>query len=220
MFKHFFLLKQSPKTVKLFIVVFYFIGIVGFMFPPTKEIFIKLIPFALLLSFGLLMLFNETEINKKTLIAFSIILTVSFMVEAIGVKTGMIFGNYTYGNGLGFQLFNTPLIIAINWLFMVYASAVVVRKIKVKSFLKVILASCVMVVYDGILEQMAPKLDMWKWDGDVVPIQNYVAWFIFALLFHFILGRMKIDIKNKIAKMLFFCQFLFFVILFLVSCVI
>lgn len=206
---------NKSGAVRLIIVIFYCVGIIGFLFSPTKEIFIKLIPFALILSFGLLLLFNETEINIKSTIAFCIILVISFFVEVIGVKTGILFGNYYYGNSLGYKLFNTPLIIGVNWLFMVYTSAVVVQKIKLPSFLKIIFASCVMVLYDGVLEQVAPKLDMWHWNSNEAPIQNYITWFMLALLFHLMLDRLQIIIKNRIAKMLLICQFLFFLILFI-----
>lgn len=207
-------IRNKPALVKAVIAIFFSVGIAGFLYAPTNSFFIKLIPYALLLNFCLLVLFNETEINKKAILAFVIILCVSFAIEAIGVATGLIFGNYVYGNGLGIKLFDTPLIIAVNWLFMVYTSAQAVKNISVPPHIKSALAAAVMVVYDSILEQMAPKLDMWYWRDDSVPAQNYIAWFALAFLFHLLLNRLHVNIKNKIATMLLISQFLFFVILF------
>ena len=217
MIKYINIIKNYTRAVRIFIVIFYCVGIVGFMFPLTNALFVKLIPLALLLSFILLLFFHDTEITKKTLFAFAAIFISAFVVESVGVNTGIIFGQYSYGSGLGLKLFETPLIIGINWLFLVYTSAVVVNRIDTTDLFKIVLASGIMIVYDVVLEQMAPKLDMWYWCNDVIPLQNYIAWLILALLFHTLLKIGCVNIKNRIATLLLVCQFLFFVVLLIAS---
>jgi uncharacterized membrane protein len=208
-------IKQQPKIISLFIIVFYCVGIIGFILPLTHILFVKLIPLALLLSFVLLYFFHNTAITKKELWVFGVIYIIAFAIESVGVNTGLIFGDYTYGSGLGIKLFNTPLLIGLNWIFMVYTSASIVNSTKIPNWLKVVLASFIMIAYDVFLEQMAPQLDMWHWSNGEIPLQNYIAWFILALLFHSLLKIGRINLKNSIAGVLLICQFLFFVVLLL-----
>jgi len=70
-----------------------------------------------------------------------------------------------------------------------------------------------MVIYDLVLEQSAPGLEMWHWSGGSVPVKNYLAWFILALLFHLIVKYCKISFSNKMAIPVLVVQFLFFVVL-------
>ncbi len=140
-------------------------------------------------------------------------LTQEVFSEVTGVNTGLVFGHYKYGSGLGFKLFETPLLIGVNWLFLTYASASMLRGFKVNQNLVVILAPLLMLAYDLVLEQVAPKMDMWAWQNDVIPLQNYVAWFVIAFIFVALLRIFKINLENRISKVLLACQFVFFVIL-------
>jgi putative membrane protein len=70
-----------------------------------------------------------------------------------------------------------------------------------------------MVVYDLVLEQVAPDLDMWQWAGDVVPFRNYLSWFLVALVFQICGKLIRIRFTNRMAAVLLIIQFLFFLIL-------
>jgi len=72
-----------------------------------------------------------------------------------------------------------------------------------------------MVIYDLILEQVAPKLDMWQFDSGIAPLKNYIAWFIISILFHTIFQLFKISTKNSLASTILIAQILFFGILLL-----
>ena len=41
-----------------------------------------------------------------------------------GANTGLIFGNYTYGNILGMKVLGVPLIIGLNWFIVMYCAGV------------------------------------------------------------------------------------------------
>jgi putative membrane protein len=196
--------------IKIFFVVFYFVGVLGILTPYFQELFIDLIPFSLLLSFIVIVLFHQPAIDKKLLIVLLIICLSSYFIEVIGVNTQMIFGNYIYGKGLGVKILNTPLLIGINWVLLIYCSASIVDKLSIHFILKVILAASVMLLYDIILEQIAPFIDMWHWKDNIVPFQNYVAWFIIAILFQCLVKWAGIKIQNQIASIIFVCQALFF----------
>ncbi len=207
--------KSLQKTISIFIIVFYTVGIVGMLLPCTFPLFLKLIPFALILSFVMLAFFNESKTDWETVMCFLSIYILAFSIEAVGVNTGKVFGYYEYGDGLGVKLFQTPLIIGINWLFLVYTTSAVVEKFKFPAVVKIIFASSIMLLYDIVLEQMAPKLDMWHWKNETIPLQNYLAWFALAVLFHSMLKVLKVKIENKLAVLILACQFIFFLSLFI-----
>lgn len=207
--------KISVFEVKKFIVIFYIVGTLGFLIPFTKDFFIAITPFALILSTYLLAIYHE-KYTKKIVFVFLLIYLLGFLVELIGVNTGLIFGDYKYGSGLGFKIFGTPLLIGINWLFLTYTSVSILSSFKLNSVLTVIFAPFLMLIYDIVLEQVAPKMDMWDWQNASVPIANYIAWYLIALVFAGFLKVFKINTENPMSKILLLSQFvfLFFLMLF------
>jgi len=204
------------KEVKLFFIIFYVVGIAGLVWPFSFPLFVNLIPFALLLSFTGLAIFHPDKTIKKPMYIFAAVFIVGFIIEAIGVKTGLIFGDYTYGNSLGPKLFATPVIIGLNWLFLVYTTASVFEKTNFPAGFKVVFASAMMLLYDVVLEQLAPFLDLWHWDGGRVPFKNYLVWFVIALVFHAVFKVAHVKTTNKLSALLWLCQFMFFLILYFI----
>ena len=207
--------KSGKTKSKAFLIIFYIVGITGIIVPATRTLFIKLIPAALILNVAILAVFHRGRPEKAMLIAFPVIFLLSFVIEVIGAETGVIFGNYRYGEGLGLKVYNTPLIIGINWLMLVYMTASITRKYNIRVFPGIIIASLMMVIYDIVLEQVAPKMDMWYWEDNIVPLQNYAAWFILAMGFHSMFNLLKVNTKNSLAEAVFFYQFCFFLCLFI-----
>lgn len=200
--------------VKKFIIIFYIVGTLGFLIPYTRELFIKITPFALILNVYLLALYHQTY-TRKTLLVFSIIYILGFLIEVIGVNTGVIFGNYQYGSGLGLKLFKTPLLIGINWLFLTYTSISILSNFRLNKLLIIVLAPFLMLIYDFVLEQIAPKMDMWSWQGSSVPIQNYISWYLIAVVFAGMMKIFGINTKNTMSGVVLICQFIFLVFLML-----
>jgi bisanhydrobacterioruberin hydratase len=207
-------LKNKKYTYSVgFLVIFYLVGITGFIYAPTREFFSKLTPLALLLSAGFLIWFHQPKFSLKMLLAFGFIFIFSFLIEAIGVKTGIIFGEYIYGKGLGIKVLETPLMIGLNWLMLVYCTKIIAEKISENQTVRLFFAPFLMVVYDLILEQAAPLLGMWSWAGGKIPLQNYISWYLLAFLFHLLLQKTKIKFSNQLAAPVFVIQFMFFVVL-------
>ena len=198
------------REVKIFYAIFYLVGVLGLSFPETRPLFIRLVPFALILGFAGVLLFHEAKWELKTLIAFVLVYISGFVIESIGVNTGLIFGEYVYGKTLGYQIFETPLIIGMNWLFLVYVSSSLTERLNSGRFISFLLPPVLMVVYDLVLEQIAPHLGMWNWKNEVIPLQNYIAWFVVAFIFVLVFRLLNIKTSNKIAPLIFILQFLFF----------
>ena len=110
---------SKVQIAKIAIVLWYLVGIAGFTIRPLQPLFQKLTPFGMLMAATLLMFFHEPKDKRSGLIFLGIILF-GFVIELIGVNTQAIFGFYIYGNSLGPKLWNTPIIIGLNWLVLIY----------------------------------------------------------------------------------------------------
>ncbi len=179
------------------LVIFYTVGFIGFELPLSHSLFVKLTPLALLLS--VLVLFAG-----------------GFFIEVVGVNTGLIFGHYNYGEGLSIKLFDTPLMIGLNWALMVYLSAAVVWSFRRNFLYQVLLSSAIMVAYDVIMEQVAPKMDMWNWAGETIPLQNYLLWATIAVVFHAVRYFIRLEVKNRMALPILIIQSIFFLLIWLI----
>lgn len=215
--------KTSKETrlqkIKNLILSTYGIGVVGISIPFTKNLFESLTPFVLLFSL-IAIIYEKHYIDNltldKTLIIFSIIAYfLTFFIEVLGVKTGFPFGNYTYLSSLGPKVFDTPIIIGINWLLLIYCSSAIFSFVNNKT-LKIVFASLSMVFYDMLLEKVACFMNMWCWEDNRVPLNNYASWFIIALILHTSFVLMRIRFYSKLAVWIFFSQIMFFVCVYII----
>ncbi|MFO7575563.1 MAG: carotenoid biosynthesis protein [Bacteroidales bacterium] len=205
----------------------YAVGLAGMLIPYTRYYFMLITPVNLLVVTGLLF-YNHRRWDVRTVLSFTLVGILSFFIEALGVNTGLIFGEYSYGRTLGPALLNTPLMIGLNWVLLVYlchsVSVTIFEKLpsgsvagrlysKAPSLLVAFAGGLLMVVYDIILEPSAIQLDMWSWMGVGIPIQNYVAWFLFSFVFILFIGLSRIDTRNRTALPLYLLQLAFFLIL-------
>lgn len=207
--------RLPAKEVRKFLFIFYAVGITGFAIPVLQPLFKIITPLALLLGVYLLAVFHN-KYSVSSIVVFALIFILGFSVELIGVNTGIIFGSYSYGKTLGPGIYNTPLMIGVNWLFLIYTISSVTESLKIPAIPKILLSSAMMVVYDIVMEHVAPEMDMWSWEGSVIPLKNYAAWFIISAVFFSLLKIFKTDTRNPIAWVLLLCQFLFFCFLLII----
>ncbi len=205
-------LGKKEFEIKVFILIFYAVGIIGMLVPALLALFIRLVPFALILSFLALTVFHQDR-KQKSVFVFIAIYLLGFAIEVIGVNTGSVFGEYVYGDSLGTKLLNTPIIIGLNWLLLVYITSSVFEQLKVPNIAKIVLASFLMVGYDIILEQVAPRLDMWQFTDDNIPFQNYLVWFLFSIVLHSLIKLFRINTQNRLSSIVLIAQFVFFFVL-------
>jgi putative membrane protein len=204
--------RKYPVATVAVISFYYVVGLVGLSLDRTQVLFRALVPFTLLFSLYFLWLFHE-GLNLRLYLTALAILVLGYGIEAVGVNTGIIFGNYEYGPTLGTKLWNTPLMIGVNWLLLIYSCWVLTGVFTGNRWLRYLSGSVLMVIYDLALEPVAIRLDMWNWFGVPVPIQNYVAWFFVSLLLFVLLDLNLKQIRNKIAPAMFIIQLVFFIIL-------
>lgn len=200
-----------------FIYIIFFVGIVGHLFGPLRNLMLLLTPGTLLLT-GLIVLFYSYKSSTNNFLlwaAFTYIIT--FILEVVGVKTGMIFGEYNYGSTLGIKLFDVPLIIGFNWVFVILGSIAISRLMTDNIFLSFIISAFIAFIFDLILEPIAIKLNYWSWYEGIIPIQNYIAWFVIAFIASVFFLKLNLKLRSDISIHYFFIQLVFFIILLIFS---
>lgn len=193
--------------------IFYSIGVIGILLPIHPN-FILLTPGNLLLSLSLV-IWNHPQWDSKLAILLLLCFLTGYAAEVIGVQTGLIFGNYEYGPVLGWKLWDTPLMIGVNWALLVYCCGCFVNQFlhTIATGWKSIVGAGILVLLDYFIEPVAIKYDFWNWAGNQIPLQNYIGWFLVALLLLYIFFRLQDGLRNNVAVWLLVLQFLFFIIL-------
>ncbi len=200
---------HKHNLIIFLLVLFYAVGLGLFMIGETRHLFRFLTPFSLVLSF-LAVLVMQKEWSVKLALAFVIVFSASLLIEIIGVRTGVLFGEYTYGSTLGIKILDTPVMIGLNWLLLVYCTSALVNAYPLSKASRILLGAALMVIYDLVLEYVAPVMDMWSWQTRYPGIRNFGMWFLIAGLFHFLFRLFNLHIENKPARFLFLIQILFF----------
>ena len=205
----------NEKTVIIALVILHVVGILGFTFFNFEGFFYRLTPFNLIISLTLVLSFHPTW-HRKSIFFFVFTFLWGFFIELIGVNTGSIFGHYEYDFALGFKIFNTPPVIGINWVLTSYCLAIATNHLmseKDNWIIKALIATLGMVILDFFIEPVATKTGMWHWENNIIPLKNYIGWFLTALPIQLLFFKLMGDVKNKIAVVLFVLMFLFFFIL-------
>lgn len=210
-------------------VLFHSIGIVGLLFF-DKSFFLQSTPVNLLLMFALL-IWTQREKNMYFFLFMLTCFCVGIAVEMIGIHTGMLFGDYSYGNVLGYKIQAVPLLIGVNWFIIIYCSGISIYTVLMKAIkrisadtgktpmalkaLSVIVDGATLAVFfDWLMEPIAVKLGYWAWKGDgSIPAFNYLCWFIVSILLLTVFHFAKFNKQNKFAVNLLLIQLMFFLIL-------
>lgn len=217
------------QIATLLALLFHFFGLIGILFW-DKSFFMESTPINLLLMFVLL-IWTQADENKQ--FAFFVItaFVVGFTAEVIGVNTGLLFGDYAYGETLGTKLAGVPLLIGVNWFVIIYCSGVSVSTLLTKVVYKVsekaqqppmalkalsVIAdgATLAVFFDWMMEPVAVKLGFWQWNGDgTIPLYNYGCWFVISIVLLTIFHFCKFSKENKFAVNLLLIQIMFFLLL-------
>jgi putative membrane protein len=204
---------KRERSATIVIVLFHAVGLIGFIVLTLTVLFLKLVPWHLLLMLGVI-IYNHKQCNGKFMAFAATIFILGFCAELIGVHTGLLFGSYSYGQTLGFKLWGIPLVIGINWFLLIYSIGVLMRRSRVKSiFARIIAGGLLLVLLDFFIEPVAIHFDYWHWAGNSIPLKNCLCWFLISGAMLFIFEKFKFDIQNKAPVVLLIMQFIFFMML-------
>jgi len=211
------MLKQIEAINKPFfwyfwVSAFFSAGVIFHVFEITRTWMLLLTPFVLLII-GILVILPLVESHFKPIYLWILsTYLVTFFLEWLGVKTGLVFGSYIYGSTLGLAFDGVPLIIGYNWVLVICGAIQVAVKLTDNPWFQSLIAALLALGFDIILEPVAIRLDYWHWAGNVIPLQNYIAWFTIALVFagvYFLFFHKKSPLKGPFSYLLL-VQTLFF----------
>ena len=202
----------SKELLIMFVlIVLYTVCIVGFCIPELKEIMLPISGTILYLTTTGVVL-SSRDILKNLLFLF-IAFCIGFSAEVIGVKTGILFGDYSYGTNLGYKFSGVPIVIGLLWGVLAVGSASFVAQFPILKKQAPFVAALLMLGVDYIMEPVAIASGFWSWNGAAVPLWNYICWFGIAWILQIILKRGMFLESNKVFNLVFLLIILFFSLL-------
>jgi len=202
------------KLIEIFVIIFLFLFyLFGLIFLYNNKEFFKYSYLVIFFNFLVLVLFQKNRFNIKTFILFILLFFIFLFIEILGVKTGKIFGSYYYGDSLGLKFFNVPIIIGLNWIFLIYLTYCIADIFKINNYQKIFLGSLLMLFYDISLERVASYMNLWYWQESYVPLLNYLSWFIISLTTHSLLRFLNLKIENNLSLFIYLLQIIFLFII-------
>lgn len=199
------------SIASLVLLITHAVGFWGLQLSDLNEYFIVLTPIQLVFTAFLIFGFHQNWDFKFTGIML-LIGILGYLSEFLGVKTGLIFGEYHYGETLGFKLFDIPVLIGLNWIILIYCTGNIVIKLDTNSYVKAALGAFLMIAIDYYIEPVAISFDFWMWDttNGIIPIQNYIAWYILSFLLLLLFLKIGLKKVNPMALVGYIIQLLFF----------
>lgn len=224
---------KMPRWVIPVIYLFYVSGIPMHIWERTRAAFLPMTE-PLLLATGVVVLVGgwllaPARLRDRYLIWLALTIPVTYALEVVGVETGLIFGTYEYGNLLGWQAFGVPLIIGLLWVQVALGSLDLTHYLLARvgwrrdsdrrRLVALPLGAGVFsVLFDWLLEPVAIALGYWSWvEGPVgalvsgePPVQNYVAWFVIAVLVAAAHQAFRLPPSQPLARHVWIAQVIFF----------
>jgi len=193
----------------------HFSGAIGMSFF-DRTFFMPFTPINLLLML-LLLILNERSIKGPFIGAFFVAFVVGMASEIVGVNTGLLFGNYAYGDLFGSKLLGVPPLIGVNWFCIVYSAYVVAGNVakegKSGNVYRALLTASIATVFDWIMEPVAMELGFWNWTNGEIPLFNYLSWFVISFLVAVLFGLLRLKRSNLFAPYFLVIQAIFFLFL-------
>lgn len=171
---------KYPQQILLGVTIFLFLaGVIQYGL--GLSYIMRLMPiFLAAIAAVVILVWDAPRRTKAVLGAVTILF--GYLIEVFGVHTGLLFGNYSYGSGMGFRLFGVPVTIGITWLLVTLSAWQIVQYSRFSVPQKFVLAGLLAVVFDLLLEQFAVAYGLWAWKGGEVPLYNYICWFVVSQL--------------------------------------
>ena len=115
-------------------------------------------------------------------------LITTFVVEVLGVTTGVPFGTYEYDpQRLGLSAFGVPFLIPFAWFMMLYPCWLISNELFKSKFLAIPTGALLMSTWDLFLDPQMVNEGYWTWFVDgiatkAIPLTNFFGWFVSTAL--------------------------------------
>ncbi len=128
------------------------------------------------------------------------------IVEAIGITTGLPYGEFYYSDWMGFKIFGlVPWSVAFAFAPLIFGSLTIASKIVQDWRLQIVLSAFILVLVDMVLDPAAVVLSIWVWltPGPYygIPISNYTGWFLTAFIASIVLYQITQRIEDSDSNM-------------------
>ena len=116
-----------------------------------------------------------------------------FAAEAVGVRTGLPFGDYSYHRSLGPELLDVPLVVPLAWTMMGYPVLLAARRLT-RHFV-VPVGAFGLTAWDVFLDPQMVGDGRWRWADphpslpgvDDIPLTNFAGWLVVGALMMLVL---------------------------------
>jgi putative membrane protein len=113
-----------------------------------------------------------------------------FVVEVLGVHTGVPFGKYHYTGGLGASLFGVPVVIAFAWPMLAWPAALAAHRLCRSFAARVAVGAWALAAWDLFLDPQMVAAGHWTWADPgahlpgvaSVPLTDYAGWLVVSAL--------------------------------------
>ncbi len=110
------------------------------------------------------------------------------LAEAVGVRTGAPFGDYSYSDSLGPRVLDVPVVVPLAWTMLAYPVLLAARRVTRRWVVP--LAAVGLAGWDVFLDPQMVADGRWRWADPTpalpgvphVPLTNYAGWLLVALV--------------------------------------
>jgi len=132
-----------------------------------------------------------------TLSSVIVVMFYTFLLELVGVTTGIPFGEYEYAQSLGIKIVGVPLVVPIAWYAMAIPVLMLARSISKRPAIILFFATVGLTSWDYLLDPWMVGEGHWNWANPEpslpglpgIPITNYIGWIISTFILFLILDR-------------------------------
>jgi putative membrane protein len=117
------------------------------------------------------------------------------VAEAVGVRTGVPFGDYAYAGTLGPELLDVPLVVPLAWTMMAYPVLLAARRLTRRAV--AVVGGLGLTAWDVFLDPQMVDDGHWRWADPTpalpgvegIPLTNYLGWLLVGTAMMFVLDR-------------------------------
>ena len=138
-----------------------------------------------LLLAGLIVLLGAR--TRRDAAALAAVAAFGFAVEAVGVRSGVPFGEYVYTGALQPQLLGVPVVMGLAWMSLVAFASDFTGRLRLPAWPAAAVAALLTTACDLVIDPLAAnQFGYWTWARAGIyygiPFTNFVGWFVTSLI--------------------------------------
>ena len=100
--------------------------------------------------------------------------------------------------------------ICVNWAVLTIITADLSSILHNNTVVQSLLGGFIMMLLDIMIEVSAPRFDFWEFENSIIPIKNYIAWFVIGSIAHYLYRQTNIKTNKKLSIHIFVAITIFF----------